>query len=45
MIDLICGDCLSYMKKQDDDSFDLAVVDPPYFAENKLIYSQVKDKR
>jgi site-specific DNA-methyltransferase (adenine-specific) len=30
MIDLICGDCMEFMKKLPDKSFDLAIVDPPY---------------
>ena len=30
MIQIINGDCLEYLKDQPDQSFDLAIVDPPY---------------
>jgi|TARA_R100000081_G_scaffold91742_2_gene70714 site-specific DNA-methyltransferase (adenine-specific) len=33
MINLYNQDCLSAMKKMENDSFDLAIVDPPYFKE------------
>ncbi|RKQ97122.1 site-specific DNA-methyltransferase (adenine-specific) [Kushneria sinocarnis] len=31
MIQLLNMDCMDYMRSQPDDSFDLAIVDPPYF--------------
>ena len=31
MIELLNVDCMEYMAKQPDKSFDLAIVDPPYF--------------
>ncbi len=37
MIELLNIDCMEYMAKQPDKSFDLAIVDPPYFeGPNKL---------
>ena len=33
MIELIHGDCMDYMKTLENNAFDLAIVDPPYFAE------------
>jgi len=35
MIDLLKMDCMEYMKDQPDNSFDLAIVDPPYRDENQ----------
>ena len=31
MIELLNIDCMAYMKTLDDNAFDLAIVDPPYF--------------
>ena len=37
MVELLNIDCMEYMAKQPDKSFDLAIVDPPYFdGPNKL---------
>ena len=33
MIELIHGDCLQAMKQMQDNQFDLAIVDPPYFSD------------
>jgi site-specific DNA-methyltransferase (adenine-specific) len=39
MIEILNIDCMEYMKTQPDKSFDLAIVDPPYFnGPNKLGY-------
>ena len=35
MIELLNIDCMEYMAKQPDNSFDLAIVDPPYGIETK----------
>lgn len=29
-VEFILGDCIEYLRKCEDDSFDLAIVDPPY---------------
>ena len=33
MINLYNQDCLEAMKRMDDNSYDLAIVDPPYFSD------------
>ncbi len=40
------GDCLNYMREQPDKSFDLAVVDPPYFSgpERRKFYGNKESK-
>lgn len=30
MSEFILGDCMEYMRKMPDNTFDLAIVDPPY---------------
>ena len=44
VVDLFCGDCISELKKLEDNSVDLIITSPPYAERRKGIYDSIPEQ-